>query len=100
MITMLICFSLLPRLIRTVLHGMRGPIEVRGERYDELMPGHAFLGDEDVAAVLTYVRSSFGNDAEPVHESEVELVRTGETRNEPWDAAMLEQRTGRAAGTE
>lgn len=86
------------RLIRTVLHGMRGPIEVHGERYDELMPAHGFLDDEDVAALLTFVRSSFGNSATPVHESEVELVRSTEAREQPWDAAELEDRTGLGAG--
>jgi len=85
------------RLIRTVLHGMRGPILVKGERYDELMPAHGFLDDEDVAALLTFVRSSFGNSATPVHESEVELVRSGDAPEEPWDAAVLEDTTGLTA---
>ena len=82
------------RLIRTVLHGMRGPIERQGQRYDEIMPGHAFLNDKDVAALLTFIRSSFSNAAEPVHDSEVLLIRTGDARESPWDAAELEGRLG------
>lgn len=81
------------RLIATVLHGLQGPIEINGELYDELMPGYAFLDDEDIAALLTFVRSSFGNSAEPVHESEVLLVRNREDRDSPWDATQLMQRS-------
>ena len=86
------------RLIRTILHGMQGPVMINGVRYDELMPGHAFLSDEDVAALLTFIRNSFDNSAEPVHESEVELVRNGDPRESRWDAAELENRLG-IAGT-
>lgn len=82
------------RLIASVLHGMQGPIEVNGQQYDELMPGHAFLDDEDVAALLTFLRSSLGNSADPVHESEVLLVRDSEQRDTPWEATELATRTG------
>lgn len=63
------------QLIEIILKGMQGPIEVQGQHYDEVMPAHAFLEDEDIAALLTYIRSNFGNAADPVHESEVLLVR-------------------------
>lgn len=82
------------RLIRTVLHGMQGPVIVDDVPYDEIMPAHAFLDDEDLAVLLTFVRNSFGNAAGPVHESEVELVRAGDPRQTPWAAAELESRTG------
>ena len=85
------------RLIATVLHGMQGPIEIEGQFYDEIMPGHAFLDDKDIAAMLTFIRSSFGNAADPVHESEVVLVRSGDDRDTMWNAAELEQRTGLVA---
>ncbi len=82
------------RLIRTVLHGMQGPIMIDGRQYDEVMPGHGFLSDGDVAALLTYVRDRFGNGADPVHDSEVTLVRNSEDRQAPWPASELETRTG------
>jgi len=82
------------RLIRTVLHGVQGPMESSGKQYNEVMPGHAFLEDQDVAALLTYVRNAFGNTAKPVHEAEVRLVRDGDARTTPWEAAELEQRIG------
>lgn len=81
-------------MIRVVLHGMQGPVEIAGEQYDEIMPGHAFLSDRDVAALLTYIRSAFGNLADPVHASEVLLVRNSEQRQKPWPADVLENRKG------
>ena len=86
------------RLIRAVLHGMEGPLIVNGQQFDEVMPGHAFLSNRDVAALLTYVRTTFGNGASPVLASEVLLVRNAEQRDTPWQAAVLETRIGLSAG--
>jgi len=66
------------RLIRLVLYGMSGPIEVNGERYNNAMTPHGFLSDEQVAAVLTFVRSSFENTADAVTADEVTRVRMSE----------------------
>ena len=59
------------RLARIVRHGLTGPLTVRGEAWDGEMPAWAST-DEDLAAVLTYVRREWGNGAEPV---DVETVR-------------------------
>ena len=82
------------RLIRTVLHGMQGPLRVSDEQYDEIMPAHGFLSDRQVAALLTYIRSEFGDNADPVHDSEVRLVRVSDQKRAPWPAAELKKRTG------
>lgn len=63
------------QLITVILNGMQGPIEVKGESYNNVMPQHAFLSDEDIAAVLTYVRQSFGNDASEITTDKVAEVR-------------------------
>jgi mono/diheme cytochrome c family protein len=64
------------RLIRIVLDGLSGEITVRGERYNGLMIGfRKHLTDEEIAAVLTHVRSSWGNDAPPITADEVRKVR-------------------------
>jgi len=63
------------RLISLVLQGMEGPINVNGELYSTAMPQHSFLSDEQVAEVLTYIRSNFGNDASEVSPEEVAKVR-------------------------
>src|SRR5437868_15240319 len=45
------------RLIRIVLHGLHGPIEVRGKTYNQEMPGFApILTDADIAALLSHLR--------------------------------------------
>ena len=63
------------RLVRIVLNGMEGSIEVNGAFYSGLMPQHSFLSDEEIAEVLTYIRQSFGNDASGVSPEEVGQVR-------------------------
>ncbi len=62
-------------LIRILLNGMSGPIEVNGEKYNQVMVPHNFLNDEQIADVLTFVRNSFGNQAEEVAADEVKSVR-------------------------
>ena len=62
------------RLVNVLLHGMQGQ-EVDGERYANVMAAHDFLTDQQIADVLTYVRSSFGNKAPAVTMTEVKAVR-------------------------
>ena len=49
-------------LIRIVLNGMAGPIEVKGRRYDAVMTPLRYLKDEQVADVLNFILNSWGND--------------------------------------
>ena len=53
-------------LIRIQLRGLSGPIEVKGITYNNVMAPMASQTDEQVAAVLTYIRNSFGNEASAV----------------------------------
>ena len=64
-------------LIKITLHGLMGPIQVKGVDYPGLVPMTPFKGlpDEEIAAVLTYVRNSFGNAADPVTPQQVAEVR-------------------------
>lgn len=83
------------RLIRLVLDGMRGPIVVKGQQYDNVMTPHErLLNDEQIAAVLTYVRQHFGNDASPVTPDEVMAVREADRHEGLWDADELRDETG------
>lgn len=83
------------RLIRLVLHGMEGPVQVKGETYNQRMQPLSYLTDEQVAAVLTYVRQNFGNDASPVSPEEVAAVRAATSGKEDvWTPDTLWQRTG------
>ena len=66
------------RLIKVVLHGLHGPMEVLGKSYPGQVPMTPFgrmLNDEEIASVLTYVRNSFGNAASPVKPETVKEVR-------------------------
>ena len=72
--------------IRAVLLGISGPIEVNGQAFNGAMPAQSQLNDQQVAAVVSHVRTSFGNDAEPVDEATVAAVRSALAgRTTPWN---------------
>ncbi len=66
------------RLIGIVLNGLTGEIEVNGEVYNGVMVAHNFLSDTEVADVITFVRSNFGNEASAVTAEEVAAVRNAQ----------------------
>ncbi len=66
------------RLIKITLYGLMGPLEVNGKKYDGLVPMTPFGGmlkDPEIAAVLTFVRNSFGNKADPIQPEQVKKIR-------------------------
>jgi mono/diheme cytochrome c family protein len=66
------------RLIKLALHGLYGPMDVMGNHYEgqvPMMPFKGLLNDEEIAAVLTYVRNAFGNKASVVQPETVQRVR-------------------------
>lgn len=66
------------RLIKLVLKGLYGPIEVNGKKYPGQVPMTPFEGmlkDDEAAAVLTYIRNAFGNKAPAVTAEKVKSVR-------------------------
>ena len=66
------------RLIKLTLHGLMGPIEVRGKTYPGQVPMTPYadlLDDEELAQVLTFVRNAFGNETSAVTAAEVAQVR-------------------------
>ncbi|MEY3852171.1 MAG: hypothetical protein RI910_1151, partial [Verrucomicrobiota bacterium] len=64
-------------LIRIQLRGLQGPITVSGKQYTPPAPMMALpqQSDEQIAAVLTYVRNSFGNSAPAVTPAQVKALR-------------------------
>lgn len=62
------------RVIKAVCEGISGPIEVAGQRYSNLMPAQ-MLDDAQVADVLTYVASAWGNEAPVFTIDEVTAAR-------------------------
>jgi mono/diheme cytochrome c family protein len=66
------------RLIKIAMYGLMGPLEVNGKKYDGQVPMTPFAGmlkDDEMAAVLTFVRNAFGNQAEPITPAQVGKIR-------------------------
>jgi mono/diheme cytochrome c family protein/glucose/arabinose dehydrogenase len=76
------------RLIRIVLHGVSGPIQVNGKQHPhpEVMPGQsAILKDPQIADVLSFVRWTWGKKASAVSVSQVTAIRAAtKSRTSPW----------------
>ncbi len=64
------------RLVRIVLNGFQGKIQRGGKEYNGVMtPWKDVLSDEEIADVLTYIRSSWGNNAAAVDAATVKDIR-------------------------
>ena len=85
------------RAIRIVLHGLGGEVKVGAAVFNGVMPSFGKVPgsgynwrDDQIAAVLTYIRQEWGNQAGPVTPEQVMAVRTQEAaRAKPWTAAEL-----------
>lgn len=75
------------RMIAIVLHGLQGSITVKGQKFQGVMPPfQEQLSSEDIAAVATYVRNSFGNKADLVTvELAIEVRESTKAKASPWD---------------
>lgn len=60
-----------------MLHGLQGPVTVKGGEYGtQQMPGWGtVLNDAKLAAVMTYIRASWGNKGDPVKPEEIAAAR-------------------------
>jgi len=78
---------------RIVLHGIQGPLKVGGQEYG-LVPMVPTIWtawpDEDIAAVITYIRSDWGNEAPAVSAETVKRIRDEVGARGPWTAEELE----------
>ena len=87
------------QLIAIVVDGVMGPIEVMGKTYtapeiQPMMPGlrhNADISDEDLAAMMTYVRNAWGNGAAPVSPEAVTRYRQSVGARAPYTAEELKQ---------
>ncbi len=78
------------RLARIVMHGVRGPINVKGRVYELDMPALGIFDDDQIAAILTYLRRAWDHGAAPVEPETVKKVRAETTgREEAWSEAEL-----------
>lgn len=84
-----------PALVAQILlHGINGPISVKGQQYQGQMPAFgAKLSDVEIAAVLSHVRSQWGNQSPPLDAASVAAARAAsQSQSQPWaGAAALAQ---------
>jgi mono/diheme cytochrome c family protein len=84
------------RLIRLVLNGLTGPLEFQGQNFNGTMVRwkDVFTDDEDIAAILTYVRQNkeWGNNAPEVKPERVKAVREKlKDRSQPFTPEELQK---------
>jgi len=79
------------RIAHIPLSGLNGPLTVEGKDWNLSMAAMgAVLSDADLANVLTYIRSSWGNKAGPVTADDVKSIRaTVGGRPQPLNAEQL-----------
>jgi mono/diheme cytochrome c family protein len=86
---------------RILLHGLDGPITVEGATYNGNMPAFgAKLKDAHIAAVLTYIRSAWGNEASAVAPESVAATRAATAgRTKSWSESELKTVTKEDEGS-
>ena len=79
------------RAIKIVLHGLQGELEVNGKHYNLVMPPQgAMLNDTQIAEILTYTRSSWGNKETAVAPKQVAAIRkANESQSMMWKTDEL-----------
>ena len=63
------------KIIKWVLQGSVEKVPIDGQTYSNNMPAQSYLTDQQIADVLTYIRSSFGNKASAILPADVKAVR-------------------------
>ncbi|NND67358.1 MAG: cytochrome c, class I, partial [Halioglobus sp.] len=70
-------------------------VKVNGQTFDGVMPPHghlAELDDSTLAGLMTFLRRSWGNKADPVAAEEAAAIRAASAgRSAPWTAQELEE---------
>ncbi len=79
------------RILKLILGGIQGPITVSGKPYNATMPPwRDVMTDEQIAAVATYIRSTWGNKAPPIKPEDVKPQREATAgRSTAWSPAEL-----------
>lgn len=78
------------RLARIAINGVRGPIQVGDRRYGLDMPALGALGDEQLAAIFTYIRREWGHTSAPVEPDTIKKIRAAvANRNDAWTQPEL-----------
>ena len=77
-------------LVKILLHGLQGPIQVKGNTYNGAMPPWKQLKDDQIAMILTYIRNEWGNSAPPITAEQVAKIRAETaSQTEPYTQNQL-----------
>ncbi|MFK7858830.1 MAG: c-type cytochrome [Granulosicoccus sp.] len=68
-----------------LVHGVQGEMIVMGNTYSGVMPAMAHLSDEELAAVLNYIRTSWSNSASTVDATYFASMRDEFGERGPWE---------------
>ncbi len=72
-------------LINILLHGVNGDMQVKGSTYKGAMPAWKAMSDSELAAVMSYIRSEWGNQAAAIKPDTVKAQREAtQTRTESY----------------
>lgn len=73
--------------VQIIAKGLKGKINVAGTDYNGIMPAFAgSLSNEELAAVITYIRGAWSNKSSKVTTADVELSLTQfNSQTQPWD---------------
>ena len=76
---------------KILLSGLSGPVVVKGNNYNGAMPAFGAVWDDaHIAAVATYIRSSWDNGAGEVTVEQVAAIRSEHGSRGNWTAAELQ----------
>ncbi|MCG2459922.1 c-type cytochrome [Flavobacteriaceae bacterium F89] len=84
------------KLIMILLHGLEGPITVNGKKYDipdilPSMPSFSTLQNDDISAIATYIRNSWGHAQSNVTSHDVGYIRFHtQGKIQPWKSIELD----------
>lgn len=84
------------RIIRIVLNGLQGPVEVKGQEWNlVMMAWKDMLSNRQIATILTYIRQNpewEGHNASKVTEEQVAAIRQAtQSRMTSWTASELSE---------
>lgn len=82
-----------PNIPIAIVHdGLQAPIDVKGQTYEGMMPAFKdTLSNDEIAAVLSYVRQEWGNQAGPITGKQVEEHQARVGERGPWSASELKE---------
>ena len=66
--------------IKKILAGSNGSATINGITYDTPMPSYAFLEDDELLEIMTYVRSLGSNHAAPIKPELIKEVRNSNNK--------------------